>query len=95
LFGRKSPGHGEEQLKQAEELAAEVLRSDAEVRYAALMACRARLLVAADIDSDEKWKVWDTMEWMSTACELPPDEADPASIRQLVDNLQRLFIKNI
>ena len=35
LFGKQSPDHSEELLKQAEELAVQVLRSDSEIRYAA------------------------------------------------------------
>jgi len=93
LFGRQSPDHSQELLKQAEELAAQILRSDSEVRYAALMACRARLLVATDRGSEEKWKVWDTIQWMSTVCDLSPDEADPSSIRQLATTLHRKYLK--
>ncbi len=93
LFGRQSPDHSEELLKQAEELAVQVLRSDSEIRYAALMACRARLLIATDRDRQEKWRVWDTIQWMSTICDLSPDEADPASIRQLATTLHRKYIE--
>jgi hypothetical protein len=93
LFGRQSPDHSQELLKQAENLAVQILRSDSEVRYGALMACRARLLVATDRGSEEKWKVWDTIQWMSTVCDLSPDEADPGSIRQLATTLHRKYLK--
>ena len=93
LFGRQSPDHSQELLKQAEKIAVQILRSDSEVRYAALMACRARLLVATDRGSEEKWKVWDTIQWMSTVCDLSPDEADPSSIRQLATTLDREYLK--
>ena len=93
LFGRQSPDHSQELLKQAEKIAVQILRSDSEVRYAALMGCRARLLVATDRGSEEKWKVWDTIQWMSTVCDLSPDEADPGSIRQLATTLHREYLK--
>ncbi len=35
LFGRQSPDHSQELLKQAEKIAVQILRSDSEVRYAA------------------------------------------------------------
>lgn len=48
LFGRVSPAHTKEDIETAENLAADIFRTDSEVRYAALMACRARLLFEAE-----------------------------------------------
>ena len=93
LFAKASPQHTEEEMKRAEQLAAETLRSDSEVRYAAVMSCRARLLFEAEREADERSQIWDTIQWMSTVCELPPDEADPASIRQLATTLHRKYLK--
>ena len=68
--------HSKEDLELAERLAADILNTDPEVRYAALMSCRARLLFEAEQNTEEKWFVWDTIQWMSTIWNLPPDEAN-------------------
>jgi len=83
LFGKVSPVHSKQDLELAERFAADILRSDAEVRYAALMSCRAILLHEADIKSGNEMFVWDTIQWMSTIWTLPPDPATPHGIREL------------
>jgi hypothetical protein len=92
LFAKVSPMHSKEDLELAEPLAADILNTDPEVRYAALMSCRARLLFETEQNSEEKWFVWDTIQWMSTIWNLPPDEANPAIIRQLASTLHRKYL---
>ena len=94
LFAKTSAEHSEEDLRLAERLAAETLRSDSEVRYAAVMSCRARLLFEAERNSEERWKIWDTTQWMSTICDLPSDEAEPRLIRRLATKLHTKYLQN-
>ena len=93
LFAKVSPLHSKEDLELAEHLAADILNTDLEVRYAALMSCRARLLLEAEQNAEEQWIVWDTIQWMSTIWELPPDEANPANIRQLASTLHGKYLR--
>ena len=93
LFGKTSSDHTDEDLKLAEQLAAETLRSDSEVRDAALMSCRARLLCEIEKNSEERWKVWDTIQWMGTICDLPSDEAEPTIIRQLASRIHAKYLR--
>jgi hypothetical protein len=93
LFGKISPMHSEEDLRLAEQLAADILKTDSEVRYAALMSCRAILLFEAERDTEEKWVVWDTIQWMASIWNLAPDEANPTMIRQLASTLQNKYLR--
>jgi hypothetical protein len=93
LFGRISPDHTDEDLMLADQLSAETLRSDFEIRYASVMSCRARLLFEAERNSEERWKIWDTIQWMETICDLPPDEAEPAVIRQLATSIHGKYVR--
>jgi len=52
LFAKVSPMHSKEDLELAERLAADILKTDNEVRYAALMSCRARLLYEAEQNNE-------------------------------------------
>src|SRR5207237_3937 len=93
LFGRISPDHTDEDLTLAEQLAAETLRSDSEVRNAAVISCRARLLFQLEKNSEERWRVWDTIQWMGTICDLPLDEAEPTVIRQLASRIHAKYLR--
>lgn len=68
-------------------------KNDAEVRYAALMSCRAILLHEADIKSGKEMFVWDTIQWMATIWTLPPDEATPHGIRELAAILYNKYVQ--
>ena len=92
LFGKASPAHTREDLEMAEHLAAEVFRADSEVRYAALMACRAKLLFEAEMNNEQQWFTWDTIQWMATIADLPNDQADPAQIHRLASTLHRKYL---
>jgi hypothetical protein len=91
LFGKIFPTHNEEDMHLAEQLAADILKTDSEVRYAALMSCRAILLFEAERNTEEKWFVWDTIQWMASNWNLPPDEANPTIIRQLASALHNKY----
>jgi len=93
LFGKVSPDHTKEDLQLAEKFAAETLRSDSEIRYAAVVSCRATLLLAVETNSEERWKIWDTIQWMANICELPPDEAEPSAIRELATSLHKKYLQ--
>jgi hypothetical protein len=93
LFGRVSPMHSKDILELAEGLANRLLETDHEIQYAALMSCRARLLFEADRDTEEKWQVWDTIQWMDSVCKLPPDTAEPNLIRQLALTLHKKYLQ--
>jgi hypothetical protein len=92
LFAKISTMHSKEDLELAEHLAADILKTDPEVRYAALMSCRARLLFEVEQNSEEKSFVWDTIQWMSTIWHLPPDKANPDTIRHLASTLHRKYL---
>jgi hypothetical protein len=92
LFGKVSPTHNQQDLELAERLAADILRNDAEVRYAALMSCRAILLHEADMKSGNEMFVWDNIQWMSTIWTLPPDEATPQGIQKLARTFYDKYI---
>jgi hypothetical protein len=94
LFAKASPMHNKEDLELAERLAAEILKTDYEVRYAALMSCRAILLLEAERNTEAQWFVWDTIQWMAGICNLPPDEADPTIIRHLAATLHKKYLQN-
>ena len=51
LFGKISPGHIEQDLELAEQIAIRALRLDSEIRYAAAVSCRARLLFETERNS--------------------------------------------
>lgn len=93
LFAKVSPMHSAAVLKLAEQLAAEILKTDSEVKYASLMACRTRMIFEAEKNTDEKLFVWDTIQWMASVCELPPDQATPQIIRQLAVTLHDKYLK--
>lgn len=93
LFAKISPDHTKEDLQLAEQFAAETLRSDSEIRYAAIMSCRARLLFEAERNGEERWKIWDTIQWMATICDLPPDEVGPALISNLAASLHKKYLQ--
>lgn len=93
LFAKISPMHSEEDLRLAESLAADILRTDSEVRYAALMSCRAILLFEAERNTEEKSFVWDTIQWMASIWNLTPDEANPTMIRQLASTLHNKYLQ--
>ena len=92
LFGKVSPDHSKQDLELAERLAADILRNDAEIRYAALMSCRAILLHEADMKSGNEMFVWDNIQWMSTIWTLPPNEATPQGIRELARTFYDKYI---
>ncbi|HYA43243.1 MAG TPA: hypothetical protein VEF34_18215 [Syntrophobacteraceae bacterium] len=92
LFAKLSPMHSQEDLKLADSLAADILRTDTEVAYASLMSCRARLLFEAERNSEDQWFVFDTIQWMSILWALPPDEASPSTIRRLADMLSSKYL---
>ena len=94
LFAKVSPMHSAEDLQLAEQLAAEILRTDSEVKYASLMACRTRMIFEAERNTDDKWFVWDTIQWMASVCELPPDQANPTIIRELATTLYNKYLQN-
>ena len=93
FLARVSPAHRREALKLAEQLATRLLETDHEIRYAALMSCRARLLFEADKNTEEQWQVWDTIQWMASEWNLPPEEAEPTLIRQLAINLHKKYLQ--
>ncbi|MGO8717390.1 MAG: hypothetical protein ACLPSL_02655 [Smithella sp.] len=93
LFSKVSPAHSKEDLELAEYYATDILKNDAEVRYAALMSCRAILLHEADIKSGNEMFVWDTIQWMATIWTLPPDEATPHGIRELATTLYNKYLQ--
>jgi hypothetical protein len=93
LFGRVSTMHSKDILELADELANRLLETDHEILYAALMSCRARLLHNADKESEEKWQMWDTIQWMDSVCNLPPDAAEPNLIRQLAIALHKKYLQ--
>lgn len=92
LFGKVSPTHNQQELELAERLAADILRHDAEVSYAALMSCRAILLHEVDMKSGNEMFVWDNIQWMATIWTLPADEATPQSIRELTRTFYDKYI---
>lgn len=94
LFSRVSPMHNAEDLQLAEHLAADILKTDSEVRYASLMACRARMVFEAERNTEEKWCVWDTIQWMASVYQLPPDQVSPTIIRQLATTLYNKYLQN-
>jgi hypothetical protein len=93
LFAKVSPTHSKEDLQLAERLATEILTTDSEVRYAALMSCRARLLFEAERNTKEQWLLWDHIQWMASICDLPHDPATPAIIRDLTSTLYKKYLK--
>ena len=93
LFGKLSSMHSAEDLQLADHLAADVIKTDSEIRYASLMSCRARLLFETERNTEEKWFVWDTIQWMASVCQLPPDEANPAIIRKLAATLHNKYLQ--
>jgi hypothetical protein len=93
LFGRVSPMHSKDILELADGLANRLLESDHEIQYAALMSCRARLLCNADTETEEKWQMWDTIQWMDSVCNLPQDAAKPNLIRKLAITLHEKYLK--
>jgi len=93
LFGKVSPDHSKEDLELAEHNAADIFKNDAEIRYAALMSCRAILLYEADIKSENEMFVWNTIQWMATISKLPPDEATPRGIRELATTLYNKYLQ--
>jgi len=94
LFSKLSPLHSAEDLQLADHLAADIIRTDSEVRYASLMSCRARMLFEAERNTQEKWLVWDTIQWMASVCQLAPDQANPIIIRQLATSLYNKYLQN-
>jgi len=87
LFASPSPHHSAEILRLAERAAENVLRTDNEVRYAAVMGCRAYMLCVAGVDKDKEFLIVDTIEWMQSVCALPADWADPVLIENLANTL--------
>ena len=92
LFGQIAPDHSKQDLEIAEQIATDILKNDAEVRYAALMACRAILLFEADRNTGNQIVVWDTIQWMSTIWTLPADEATPNGIRKIALTLHNKYM---
>jgi hypothetical protein len=92
LFAKVSPRHSKEDLELADHLASDILKTDAEIRYAALMSCRARLLFETELKTEDKWVTFDTIQWMANIWELPPDQASPDIIRQLANNLHKKYL---
>jgi hypothetical protein len=93
LFGSPSPAHHPEVLELADRIAEKLLRTDDEIRYAAVMGCRAYLLCKAGEDTNERWVIWDTIQWIASVCPLPPDEADPVTIGNLANTLHARYMK--
>jgi hypothetical protein len=93
LFATVSPFHSKDDIELAEELATILLKSDYEIRYAALMSCRARLLLEADRNSERQWQVHDSIQWMASVCNLPQDAAEPKLIRQLAITLHKKYLQ--
>jgi len=93
LFARVSPIKRKEDLELAEQLATILLETDHEIRYAALMSCRARLLFETECNTKEKWQVWDTIQWMDSVWHLPQDVAKPALIRKLAITLHKKYLQ--
>jgi hypothetical protein len=92
LFAKVSPMHSKEDLQLAESLASDILKTDAEIRYAALMSCRARLLFEAEQKAEDQWVTFDTIQWMANIWELPSDQASPGIIRQLANSLHKKYL---
>ncbi len=93
LFGTVSPMHSKDILELAEGLAKGLLETDYEIRYAALMSCRARLLFEADRNTEQTWNISDTIQWMDNVCDLPQDEVNPKLIRQLALTLHKKYLQ--
>lgn len=93
LFAKVSPAHRKDDIELAEELSNRLLKTDHEIRYAALMSCRARLLLEADKNTEGQWQVWDTIQWMATLRNLPQEEAGPTLIRQLAITLHKKYLQ--
>ena len=91
LFAKVSPKHSQQDLQLAEQLATDILKNDPEVRYAALMACRAILLHEVDRKSEAQQFVWDTIQWMASIWDLPPDEANMDRINNLARTLHAKY----
>jgi hypothetical protein len=94
LFGTVSPQHSKEDLEIGKQLAANLLKNDTEIRYAILMACRAMILLYVNanlLDSKEYQDVFDTIQWMATIWELPPDVATPEKIRDIANTLANKY----
>jgi hypothetical protein len=87
-----SPKHSKEDLELAESHAADILKTDSEILYAALMSCRARLIFEAEKNTEKQWFIWDNIQWMASICNLPPDEANPATIRTLASTLHKKYL---
>lgn len=84
----KPPQHDRAILELAEELAREVVQTDQEVRYAALMSLRTLMAVdrrARRLEATRR--VTDTIEWMKQFWELPPDSPEPELMKQLSQSL--------
>jgi hypothetical protein len=94
LFAKVSPMHSAEDLQMADQLATDIIKTDSEVKYASLMSCRARMLFEAERNTEEKWFVWDTIQWMASVCQLPPDQATPTIIRELATTLYNKYLQN-
>ena len=93
LLASPSPDSPTEVIQTAKRLAEDALRRDDEIRYAAVMGCRAYLLCNFGADSERQWLIWDTLQWMATVCSLPPDEAGPTLIRNLANGLHDRYMQ--
>ena len=87
-----SPQHSKEDLDLAESLAADILKTDSEIRYAALMSCRASLFLSLKKNTEKATFVSNTIQWMAAICNLPPDVAEPATIRNLASILHKKYL---
>jgi hypothetical protein len=94
LVGKVSPSHSHEDLHLAEQEAADIFKSDPEIRYAALMACRAILLIETEKNpsSQPTQKIWDTIQWMDSLHELSQDIATPGLIREIAENFHTKYV---
>jgi len=94
LFGKVSPLHSAEDLQLADQLATDIIKTDSEVKYASLMSCRARMLFEAERNTEDKEVVWDTIQWMASICQLPPDQANPTNIKELARTFYNKYLQN-
>lgn len=92
----KPPRHEKSILEPAEELAREVVETDPEVRYAALMSLRTLMVMEGKGRRLEAaQRVTNTIEWMKQYWELSPDNPNPKLLQQLAQSLRSRTPENI
>ena len=95
LFGNAST-HSEGEVALVEQLAADVVRNDGEVRYAAVMSLQTIIgineLRSDPFDPLVMWRVIETVQWMAQFGVLPPVAAEPRIMKQLAETLSTKYI---